>query len=39
MKKSYIEKSLFQLPFEKLKPAFIIEFLFRDIFDFKDLYK
>ena len=36
---SYIEKTLFQLPFEKLKPAITIGFLFRNLFEFKDLYK
>ena len=36
---SYLDKSLFQLPFEKLQPAFTICFLFRDLNEFKDLYK
>ena len=36
---SYLDKTLFQLPLEKLQPAFTIGFLFRDLNEFKDLYK
>ena len=35
--KSYIEKTLYQLPFEKLQPAFTIGFLFRDINEYNEL--
>ena len=34
---SYIQKTLFQIPFTKLKPAFTMAFLFTDIFQFNDL--
>ena len=36
---SYIDKTLFQLPIQKLQPAFTIGFLIKNIDDFKDLYK
>ena len=35
--KSYIEKILYQLPFDKLQPAFTIAFLFRDINEYNEL--
>jgi len=36
---SYIDKTLFQLPIQKLQPAFTIGFLIKNLIDFKDLYK
>ena len=36
---SYIDKTLFQLPIQKLQPAFTIGFLIKNLDDFKDLYK
>ena len=36
---SYLNKTLFQLPLEKLQPAFTICFLFKNLNEFKDLYK
>ena len=36
---SYLNKILFQLPIEKLQPAFTIGFLIRNLNEFKDLYK
>ena len=36
---SYLNKTIFQLSFEKLQPAFTIAFLFRDLNEFKDLYQ
>ena len=35
--KSYIEKHLYQLPFDKLQPAFTMAFLFRDINEYNEL--